>query len=253
MIYEIYFSPTGGTKKAADMVASGFGTEIKTVDIFDKDTDLSKLKLTDKDILLVAAPCYGGVAPAPAIDKLKLLKGNGAKAVAIAVYGNRATDDELLQLQNTLNDGGCTVVAGIEALAEHSLARTVATGRPNKDDEKVLKSFAVKIKEAIENNTYSKDLILPGNKPYKEFHGSGTKPVMADECIKCGSCAAECPVNAIPSSDPTKTDYNLCISCMHCVSICPVNARVTDPVKSKSTAEKLTQMAPEPKQNKLFI
>ena len=255
MLYNIYYSPTGGTKKASCMIASGFNTETKNINLIDKSVDLSTLSITDKDILIISAPCFGGVAPAPCIDKLKALKGNNAKTICVAVYGNRATDDQLLQMQDTLKECGCTVIAGIEALAEHSLARNVAKGRPNKEDEQVLISFSKKIEEIIKNDSYNKDLVLPGNKPYKEFHGSGTKPVLSpdNKCIQCRTCVVNCPVDAINEKTPWETDYDKCISCMHCVSLCPTGARITDPIKSKGTEEKLMEMAPEAKKNKLFI
>ncbi len=46
-----------------------------------------------------------------------------------------------------------------------------------------------------------------------------------DDCISCGACAAECPVNAISEGD-TKyiIDANICIDCGTCASVCPVGA-----------------------------
>lgn len=46
-----------------------------------------------------------------------------------------------------------------------------------------------------------------------------------DTCISCGTCAANCPVNAIAEGD---TQYNIdadtCISCGNCAANCPVGA-----------------------------
>ncbi len=46
-----------------------------------------------------------------------------------------------------------------------------------------------------------------------------------DECISCGACAAECPVNAISEGDG-KYEVNAaeCIDCGACDSQCPTGA-----------------------------
>jgi ferredoxin len=46
-----------------------------------------------------------------------------------------------------------------------------------------------------------------------------------DECISCGACAAECPVEAITEGDETYViDPELCTDCGNCVDACPVEA-----------------------------
>lgn len=46
-----------------------------------------------------------------------------------------------------------------------------------------------------------------------------------DTCISCGTCAANCPVNAISEGDAQyNIDADTCISCGNCAANCPVNA-----------------------------
>lgn len=46
-----------------------------------------------------------------------------------------------------------------------------------------------------------------------------------DECISCGACESECPVNAISEGDGKYIiDPNLCIDCGACADVCPVGA-----------------------------
>ena len=66
---------------------------------------------------------------------------------------------------------------------------------------------------------------FPGNRPYRKFDGVPMKPKAGSACIRCGRCAAGCPVGAIPTADPTQTDNARCITCMQCVHNCPVGAR----------------------------
>ena len=44
-----------------------------------------------------------------------------------------------------------------------------------------------------------------------------------DDCISCGACAEECPVNAISEGDG-KYVIDTCISCGACAGTCPVGA-----------------------------
>ncbi len=49
--------------------------------------------------------------------------------------------------------------------------------------------------------------------------------VINDECISCGSCEPECPVDAISEGeDKYEIDPELCIDCGACAEVCPVEA-----------------------------
>lgn len=48
---------------------------------------------------------------------------------------------------------------------------------------------------------------------------------ISDECIMCGACASECPVNAISEGDGKyEIDADACIDCGTCAGVCPVEA-----------------------------
>ncbi len=49
--------------------------------------------------------------------------------------------------------------------------------------------------------------------------------VISDECINCGACAAECPVEAISEGDGKYVvNADTCIDCGACAGACPVDA-----------------------------
>ncbi len=46
-----------------------------------------------------------------------------------------------------------------------------------------------------------------------------------DECISCGACSSECPVEAISEGDDKYViDPETCTDCGACVEVCPVDA-----------------------------
>lgn len=48
---------------------------------------------------------------------------------------------------------------------------------------------------------------------------------ISEECISCGACEAECPVNCISEGDGTYViDADACIDCGTCAEVCPVGA-----------------------------
>ena len=218
-VVEIIFSPTGGTEKVAHILGKQLGDNTVKIDLSDAKTDFSLCAISKEDQVLIAMPSFGGRAPAVAIERLKQIAGNGAKCTLVCVYGNRAYEDTLVEMEDAAKECGFRVVAAVAAVAEHSILPQYATGRPDASDEAQLAGFAAKIAGKDSEITS-----LPGNRPYKKSGGAGLVPKPTKECVKCGLCAEKCPVQAI---DPVSfaADSKLCIGCMRCVKQCPKDAR----------------------------
>lgn len=223
-VYEFYFSPTGGTKKAADLLAKGLTDVVIPIDLTGRNTDLHSVTLTSQDVAVIAVPSYGGRVPAIAIERLNALRGNDARAVLVCVYGNRAYEDTLVELQDAAHRIGLRTVAAVAAIAEHSIARQFASGRPDAQDQQQLSQFAQQIRTKLAD-TDAAEPAIPGNRPYRKAGGVGMVPKPTKACVSCGICAKECPVAAIDPSQPKNVDAKACISCMRCISVCPHGAR----------------------------
>ena len=50
--------------------------------------------------------------------------------------------------------------------------------------------------------------------------------VITEDCVACGTCAGECPVEAISEGDIYVIDSDKCLSCGTCADACPTGAIV---------------------------
>lgn len=130
----MYFSPTHSTKKIVARIGKVFFEkllcETKPVDLTKLAVRMRSCPFDKEDVLVFGAPVYAGRLPVCVSDYIKTLQGNGARAVAVSVYGNRDFDDALLETCDLLTERGFTVCAAGAFIGEHSYTSAVGTGRP---------------------------------------------------------------------------------------------------------------------------
>lgn len=222
-VHLAYFSPAGTTRQAVERVGLGLGPAGAVCDLVENPPQMEFT--IPKDALLVAgAPVYAGRIPAIGAERLRRLRGDDTPAVALAVYGNRAYEDALLELRDLLEERGFQVIAAAAVVAQHSIFPTTAAGRPDAADLEKLDAFSRSCAEKVD--APFRRLELPGRFPYRKApEGTPIRPSGSDSCTACGACARICPAGAIAPDRPRESDKTKCIACAACIRVCPQGAR----------------------------
>ena len=148
--FQIIFSPTGGTEKAANAITQCWG-QVETIDLSVANKDFSAIAFDSDSLVLIAMPCFGGVAPQLALERLAMINGGSALCAIAVVYGNRAYEDTLVELQDTAKKAGFHILAAVAAVAEHSIAREFAAGRPDEQDRVTHGDLIVDLEKGYEH------------------------------------------------------------------------------------------------------
>ncbi len=250
-LYALYFSPTGGTKKVLDIFCSAWDCQKEYISL----PDLPKMDLPvlfgRNDICIVSIPSFSGRVPQFIIPILQNLQGNQAKAILISTYGNRAFDDTLLELKDTMEQSGFLCYCAIAAVTRHSIIPKYGAGRPDPKDIEELRQFSVQCQETLKEPFSPID--VPGSKPYRKYASIPITPKAGKSCNGCGLCYQKCPVHAIPEGNYQKPDKSICISCLQCIAACPKKARHVNVLFLKIAELKMEKACSVRKPNILFL
>ena len=191
-------------------------------------------------------PVYGAGYPSPMYDRMKIISGDKTPCVPVAVFGNRAVDDALLEMSELAEKCGFVTVAGCEMVAPHSIDPQFGAGRPDASDKAKLHDFLEKLKAA---ESFSPPNARRPNYASKKTPSCRCTPWPPRSAIGCGICEKYCPAGRDKGKHmrtvPTKVH-----SCMRCVSMCSTESRkVPAPMRLAAhlTLKKLCSERKEPK------
>lgn len=233
----LYFSPTHTTQAVVRAIADGVGLRAREFDF----TRLSAAPATPvfkpSELAVIGLPVYMGRVPFTANAYLRTLKAEGAPCIVVGVYGNRAFDDYLVELEDIAREQGFLPVAAAAFIGEHSITSALGTGRPNPDDLRLAAEFGKQVMDTL----WATDKIpalplgqIPGNRPYETYSAKASKkqdtqkvangPTVDNTCTNCKLCVTVCPIDNINPQDVTDINPYECIRCHACVRSCPVGA-----------------------------
>lgn len=225
-IREIYFSPAGTTKTIVSEIARAFEGDHVVTDLL-RDPVPDGLEVGEDELVIIGMPVFAGRIPSVCVDALARIKGHRSPAIVSVAYGNRAYDDALLELQELAEQSGFVVIGSGAFVTQHSLIPTVAHGRPDADDMKLIARFAEECKKKMEASVKGEP-VRPnpkGKKPYVSPKALPMAPAADSGCTRCGICVSVCPAKAISADHPERTNKKKCIACVACVAACPQRSR----------------------------
>ena len=265
VVHIVYFSPTGTTKRIVNQIAAGLSDAFPVaIEPFDLTPASSRMSLPSElrgGLAVIGSPVYCGRVPSEVATRLARISAAGVPAVVVAVYGNRAYDDSLIELADLATERGFRVIAAGALIGEHSFsaeATPIARGRPDIGDLQRAKEFGKAVFAKIKGAQLLEALPtlgLPGNRPYRESPPSMRISPISQKalCTRCGKCVTACPVAAITNADVLAADRDSCILCCACVKGCATGARVFVDEKFIQIANSLAMHCSDRKEPEAFL
>lgn len=248
-IYSFLFSPTGTSARILHGIIEGISHVLNTDVIFSDLTFNSSENIMpgSDDVVIAVAPVYGGKIAPIIKQRLKGIKGNNAKCIVVAVYGNRAFENAVVDFATYMQDCGFVICGAGAFVGEHSYSTAdapIAVGRPDRQDMADARAFGEEIALKIQNGELSgvcissltdepspaeslanfRSFVIGYQRQQAINPISGLPEVDISLCDECGSCYAACPTGAI-APEMQEADPAKCIKCCACVKICPQDAR----------------------------
>lgn len=238
-VWAMYFSATGTTARVVRRIAARAAAELccayQEHDFTLPQARQSQPAFSAEDLVIFGTPTYAGRVPNVLLPYIGQVRGNGARAAAVVLFGNRDFDDSLLELRDLLAQGDFLPVACAAFVGEHSFSLSLAAGRPDMPDMDMAEEFAIR----AANTSFTGLPEVDGTpKPYRGYYQPRdragnpvdirrVKPKTDEECDDCGLCAKICPMGSIDPQN-VRAYVGICVKCGACVKKCPRGAKYYD-------------------------
>ncbi|MDF2907660.1 MAG: Ferredoxin [Herbinix sp.] len=230
----VYFSGTGGTKRAADAFVNEFteqGLSVHCHEIHAKKPYNPKAN----DMLLILYPVYAMNAPRPVyefIDKLPMVEKKLAAVISISGGGEVIpnTASRLHCIQHLKRRGYRIAYEQMLIMPANFIVST-----PKELSFMLLKVLPEKVKKITTDllsgvvrrtEPYLVDRIISvfteAQKEGSKLYGRGIK--VNSSCNGCGLCARSCPTDNIKLQDGLAVYSYRCCLCLRCIYDCPTKA-----------------------------
>ena len=266
-VWAVYYSATGTTDRAVNTVAEELAARLELplerVPFTRPAERAADHAFTAEDLVVVGSPTYAGRLPNKiAPDFRRALRGGGALAVPLVLFGNRSYDNALAELAALLTENGFRPVAAGAFVGRHAFTDKLGEGRPDWDDRAELRRFAGEIADKLRRGDRTAPAV-PGDPeaPYYVPKGTDGQPAKflkakpqtdLARCTHCGACARLCPMGAIDPNNEAEVP-GTCIKCQCCVRKCTKHAKYFDDPAFLSHVAMLEQTFAAPKANETYL
>ena len=122
----IYFSPTHTSKQVAEAIVHGTGIK-NVISINLTLQTVEETVIPTSALAVIVVPVYGGHVAPLAMERLESIRGLDTPAVLVVVYGNRAYEKALMELDAFAIPHGLKVIAGATFIGEQGEERLTGT------------------------------------------------------------------------------------------------------------------------------
>jgi Dissimilatory sulfite reductase (desulfoviridin), alpha and beta subunits len=197
----------------------------------------------ENDLVIFGTPVIAGRVPNVLLKYLDTVRGCGALAVPVVLYGNRNYDDALIELRNILEKDGFHTIAGAAFIGEHSFSAILGAGRPDENDIVEALKFADRAAEKTAGlEKPGAPVTVKGEDPVRPYYTPRDRagnPINIlkvkpktdmEKCTGCMTCVQVCPMGSIDMEDVSVIS-GICMKCCACVKKCPAGAKYFDDPK----------------------